>query len=465
VARKGVEWHIKGTQRFIDFAPKLKLKERTPQDVAAYFARTFTRSHLKDWQWAQRVDAVRFLYAELVRVPWSAEFPWQAWREPHLHFPEELERYAQDRRPVYGHRAPTTFEDSPQGLKAVDRFEDLFQQLRQAIRTRHYSIRTEEAYEAWVVRYLTFHQYRPPQELPEGAVAEYLDYLASVRRVAASTQNQALSALVFFYDRVLAKPLGEVGSFAKAKRPRRLPTVLSHEEMGRLFEHLDGSYRLMAGLMYGSGSRIMECLRLRVKDVDFDHDQIIIRNGKGDKDRVTILPKTYREPLRRHLVNVKALFETDRKAGIPGVYIWPALERKYPSAGSEWIWQYVFPSSQLSVDPRSNTVRRHHLDRSGLQSAIKEAARKAEIAKRVTSHTLRHTFATHLLEAGYDIRTVQELLGHKDVSTTMIYTHVLNRPGLAVRSPADLLRDKLAVDPDDRRPGEGQSPRIPRKPT
>ena len=229
----------------------------------------------------------------------------------------------------------------------------------------------------------------------------------------------------------------ELGDFVRAKGPIRLPTVLSRQEIRRMEVHLTGTYALMAGLLYGSGLRLMECVRLRVKDLDFDHRQIVVREGKGQKDRITVMPERAREPLTVHLRKVKELFESDLAAGIAGVYVWPALERKYPSAPREWIWQYVFPSVALSKDPRSNAIRRHHAHETGLQQAVRAAAAKAGITKPVSPHTLRHSFATHLLEAGQDIRTLQELLGHSDVTTTQIYTHVLNRPGLAVRSPAD----------------------------
>ena len=270
-----------------------------------------------------------------------------------------------------------------------------------------------------------------------GAVKEYLEYLATVREAAASTQNQALNALVFFYAHALKKPFGDMGGFVKAKRPQRLPEVMTRDEVEALLGQMHGVSALMAGLMYRGGLRLMECVRLRVKDIDFSRHQIMVRDGKGQKDRVTMLPERFVPPLKEHLARVKAIYEEDRSRGVPGVYMWPALARKYPKAATEWRWQYVFPAKGLSVDPRSATVRRHHISESVAQKAVKEAAFRAGISRRVSCHTLRHSFAPHLLEARYDIRTVQELLGHANVSTTMIYTHVLNRPGLSVQSPAD----------------------------
>jgi integron integrase len=266
-------------------------------------------------------------------------------------------------------------------------------------------------------------------------VAAYLEHLAVRRKVSAATQNQALNALVFLYDRVLERPLGDIGGFARARTGRRLPTVLSRSEVRGLLERMEGASRLMAALLYGTGMRLMECVRLRVMDVDFGYGQIRVRHGKGGKDRVVPLPEPLVPLLREHLEEVRGRFEADRAAGHGGVYLPEALARKYPNAPREWGWQWVFPASRLSADPRGNVLRRHHIHESALQKAVRRAALASGIAKRVSCHTLRHSFATHLLEDGYDIRTVQELLGHANLSTTMIYTHVTRKGGLGVRSP------------------------------
>jgi len=314
--------------------------------------------------------------------------------------------------------------------------QKLLDQVRDAIRLKHYSIRTEEAYVNWIKRYIFFHGVRHPAEMGAAEVEAFLTHLAVKENVAASTQNQALSALLFLYREVLHQELGPVDAL-RAKRPKRLPTVLTKEETLRLIGCLSGTHQLMAKLIYGSGIRLMECLRLHVKDLEFERRAIIVRDGKGAQDRVTVLPDSLIPLLQEHLQRVKALHQQDLARGFGSVYLPDALARKYPNADKEWSWQYVFPAGSLSPDPRSGVVRRHHLHESSLQKAIKEAARLAGIAKPVGPHTLRHCFATHLLEAHYDIRTVQELLGHKDVKTTMVYTHVLNRGGLAVRSPLD----------------------------
>lgn len=313
----------------------------------------------------------------------------------------------------------------------------LLDRVRTVMRRQHYSIRTEETYVQWIIRFIRFHKMRHPQEMDSPEIEAFLTHLALDKNVAASTQNQAFSALIFLYKQVLNQPLSAKIDALRAKTPKRLPTVLSNDEIRALLEALSGPHQLVARLLYGTGLRLMEALRLRVKDVDFEQHQIIVRAGKGDKDRVTILPDTLRQPFKQHLKGVKALYKKDLANGYGQVYLPHALERKYPNANREWGWQYVFPSHRLSVDPRSGQVRRHHLDASGLRKAIKRAARQVGIHKPIGPHTLRHSFATHLLEAGYDIRTVQELLGHKDVRTTMIYTHVLNRGGMAVRSPLD----------------------------
>jgi len=290
---------------------------------------------------------------------------------------------------------------------------------------------------AWIRRYILFHNKRHPNEMGSKEIETFLTHLAIKENVAASTQNQALSALLFLYRYVLQKDLDGPIDALRAQKPKRLPTVLTKEEVRKVISHLPGTPRLMASLLYGSGLRLMECLRLRVKDLDFAQRQIIVRDGKGQQDRVTMLPESLIAPLQEHLQRVKRLHEEDLDKGYGAVYLPDALERKYPNASREWAWQYVFPSDRLSEDPRTGIVRRHHLDESNLQKAVKEAARLAGIAKLVGPHTFRHSFATHLLQNGYDIRTVQELLGHKDVKTTMIYTHVLQRGGLAVRSPLD----------------------------
>lgn len=311
----------------------------------------------------------------------------------------------------------------------------LLQAVREAIRVRHYSIRTEQAYLDWIVRYIRFHGLTHPAQLGAEAVQAFLTHLAVDRNVAPSTQNQALNALNFLYAQVLQQPFGDLGDVVRAKRPQRLPTVLSEEEVARLLRHIDGREWLVACLLYGSGLRLLEALHLRVKDIDFEHRCLLIRDGKGAKDRVVTLADELRLPLERHLGERRTVWERDVARGMADVYLPYALARKYPDAASAWAWQFVFVARFPSRDPRSEAVRRHHLHESAIRRAIARAARAAGIARRVTCHTLRHSFATHLLERGADIRTVQEQLGHVDVKTTQIYTHVLKRGGSAVRSP------------------------------
>ena len=313
----------------------------------------------------------------------------------------------------------------------------LLDQVREAIRVRHYSVRTEEAYVGWIKRFIFFHGKRHPLEMGQQEITQFLSALAVKEHVSASTQNQALCALLFLYREVLARDIGWLEDIVRAKRPRRLPVVLTRQEVKMLLGALQDSNWIMATLLYGAGLRLLECLRLRVKDIGFDTNQIVVREGKGNKDRLTMLPAIVKAPLMSHLERVRTLYQQDLERGFGRVYLPDALRRKYPTAEKEWGWQWAFPASRVSVDPRSRERRRHHVDESVLQRAIKEAARKVGMVKPVSCHTLRHAFATHLLEDGYDIRTIQELLGHRDVSTTMIYTHVLNRGGKGVYSPID----------------------------
>ena len=315
----------------------------------------------------------------------------------------------------------------------------LLDQVHEAIRTLHYSRRTEESYVHWIRRFIFWSGKRHPATLGEAEVSAFLSHLATERNVAAATQNQALSALLFLYKHALGRDLAWMDGMVRAKRPVRLPVVLSPAEADALLAQLRGVHLLMAGLLYGAGLRLMECLRLRVKDVDFAYRQVLVRDGKGEKDRVTMLPERLVQPLHSQLGEAKRLHGIDLREGYGEVHLPYALARKYPRAGYEWCWQYVFPSTKRSVDPDGGVIRRHHIDDSVLHRALKDATRDAGITKPVSAHVLRHSFATHLLQNGYDIRTVQELLGHADVSTTMIYTHVLNKGGRGVASPLDAL--------------------------
>jgi integron integrase len=317
-----------------------------------------------------------------------------------------------------------------QGKKILD-------QVSEAIRLKHYSYRTEQTYKEWIKRYILFHNKRHPNEMGAPEIQTFLSHLATEQNVAASTQNQALSAILFLYRNVLLKPVDIPTDLIRAEKSKTLPTVLTHPEAIAVIRKMKDVPQLMTKILYGGGLRLTECLRLRVKDIDFGNHQIIVRDGKGEDDRLTVLPESLTEELQMHLQSVRLLHEKDLKAGYGEVYLPYAIGRKYPKAAREWTWQYLFPALSRSTDPISKKTMRHHADPSVLQKAIRQAAKAAGIDKQVSPHTFRHSFATHLLQNGYDIRTVQELLGHKDVKTTMIYTHVLQRGGLAVKSPLD----------------------------
>jgi len=428
-------WYVIRAERYIKAVPDKKLTAHQPADVQASLQELGRDGKLNAWQFCQAVDAIQNLF-RMLEVPWLDQVDWDHWRDCAPSLAPDHPTLARERPLSESLEPEACCKSSP--LAAVKReHAQVLARLITEIRRRGHSIRTEQAYAAWVARYIAFAGNRDPEQLGAEAVAAFLEHLAVKRNVAASTQNQALNALVFLYNEVLKQPLEQIGNFARAKRPRRLPVVLSRGEVSALLGQLQGTQHLMASLLYGAGMRLMDCIRLRVQDLDFAYRQITVRDGKGGKDRVVPMPVALVESLQTHLERVRIQHQEDLKNGFGEVYLPGALARKYRNAPKEWGWQYVFPSSRLSVDPRSGKTRRHHVHENALQRAVKRAAQAAGLSKKVNCHALRHSFATHLLESGYDIRTVQELLGHADVSTTMIYTHVLNRGGKGVVSPLD----------------------------
>lgn len=399
-----LKWYFIWARRFAAYLSGRSVHLASREDAEGFLSMLASSPGIAPWQVEQATDALTILLGSVFGQAW-------AWT---IRIP-----------------APPPPPDVPLPIG-----DDPVERLRYAIRCRRYSVRTEDSYVFWVNRFLAFCR-DGGIEQDADAVRAFLERLVIAEQMSSSSQSQALNALVFHFKHVVGSPFGNLGEFRRSKRPRKLPVVLSREEVRRLLDTVDTQYRLPAALLYGGGLRLMEALRLRVKDIDLDRRQISVRDGKGQKDRVTVLPERWRERLAAHLVEVRKIHGRDLELGYAGTTFWPALERKYPGAPREWAWQYVFPATRLYVDPATGKTRRHHIHESALQRAVRFAARKADIAKPVGCHTLRHCFATHLLESGADIRTVQELLGHSDVSTTMLYTHVLNRPGLAVRSPED----------------------------
>lgn len=425
-------WHVIRAEQYAATLRNKDLADSTPEDVTQYLQAAGTRSDIADWQFRQVVNALQVLLGDVLELEWAQSFDWSYWRDS----AQKLEK----NHPTTARQAAPKEPDSAPTEKRKGTDEDLLEQVKAEIRRRAYSIRTEDSYLQWIQRFRAASRNRSLRDLGAPEVKTFLEQLVVRGNVAASTQSQALSALVFLYREVLKQPL-ELGELKRPKKPKRLPVVLTRHEVHALLGELDQTRWLMASLLYGAGMRLMEAIRLRIKDVDFGYRQIVVRSAKGAKDRVVPLPEATARPIDQHLHRVREMFEADRRKGFGEVYLPDALEQKYPNANREWGWQYVFPSGRLSVDPRTGVVRRHHLHENNLQHAVKSAARSAGIAKKVNCHSLRHSFATHLLEDGYDIRTVQELLGHADVSTTMIYTHVLNKGGRAVRSPLDMPPD------------------------
>lgn len=442
VKEPALRWHVLRAEQYLKAFPDKRLAEHSAGDVTGYFESVGRIGGIADWQFEQIVDAIQNLLLT-AGVATVDEVDWAYWRDSARALPSDHPTIARgggspNAEPVSGAR----FKEKRNRASALDAVRkehaQLLERMAAEIRRRRYSIRTEQVYDSWVCRFILFCDNRAPGDVGSDRIVAFLEDLAVRGQVAASTQNQALNALVFLYKQVLGKTLDELSDFARAKRPKRLPVVLERAEVVQLLERLEDTQHLMAALLYGTGMRLMECVRLRVQDVDFHYHQVLVRNGKGQKDRVVPLPKRLEQPLREQLEKARALHGEDLEQGFGEVFLPDALARKWPNASKEWIWQYVFPSGRLSVDPRSGKTRRHHIHENGLQKAVKAAAQKAGIMKKVNCHCLRHSFATHLLASGYDIRTVQELLGHADVSTTMIYTHVLNRGGQGgVLSPLD----------------------------
>ena len=432
------KWYLHWVKQFARYLNNTPLQNCSATDVKNFLDNLLKGSNIEVWQIEQARDALRLLCREYLKLPWAkspSPIPSPS-RGKSMPVCISSRNDGMSAGSIYpeGHRHELPLQSAPEGGLSL---EQIFKKLQTEIRYLHYSIRTEQTYVQWVRRFLYFHRTKSIEDLSAGDVKVFLEYLAVKKQVSAATQNQALNAIVFLFGHVLKKEMGEIGEFTRAKQPIRLPVVLAREEVDRLINELRGIYALMAGLLYGSGLRLMECVRLRVKDVDFAQNQIIVRDGKGQKDRITMLPKRFHEALKKQIEIVKELHDEDIAKGSGDVWLWPSLELKYKNSAKEFMWQYVFPASNLSVDPRNSRVRRHHINENSLQKEIKKTCQSLRINKKVSCHTLRHSFATHLLEGGYDIRTVQELLGHSDVSTTMIYTHVLTTPGLAVRSPVD----------------------------
>ncbi len=445
IKRESARWYVRHAERYIKSMPNVRLAEHSAHDVENYLRAKDSQARLQDWQYKQIVISLKILFVDMVKTAWAKQFPWDEYIEHAESLPNSHATVARDYQEV-------DLESITQGLlekteKNSGLFKKVFtqhplhiQNLIKHIRIKHYSIRTEQSYLGWLLRYINYHSMKDPKTLSEPEIAQFLEYLVFKRKVSSSTQSQALNALIFFYKIVLNIELSDSIVFARSKKPKRLPVVLSMGEIKKLLNNIKHPTQyLMANLLYGCGMRLMECVRLRIQDVDFDYHQILVRQAKGGKDRVVPIPKKLLMLLKDHIENVKDLHNEDLKEGYGSVYMPDALGRKYPNAAKEFRWQYVFPSSTISKDPRSKAIRRHHVHERGLQRQIKKSSEEMGITKKVSSHTLRHSFATHLLENGYDIRTVQELLGHADVSTTMIYTHVLNKPGVTVTSPLDML--------------------------
>jgi len=414
---KHYRWYKNWCQQFIKFMGVTPLLECEPKHVSAFLNNLRDNPSIKDWQSEQARSALWCLFHEQLKISWAVKGRSGA------------------SQPVINPKRP-----APPPLSESHRAT--LKKLRSTLLGRQYAKRTVESYLDWATRFLAYFPNRQIADLDAQAVKIYLTLLAEEHKVAVNTQKQALNALVFLFQESEGRTLGDFSDFARARKPIKVPTVLTRDETNALLRQLAYPISLMANLLYGSGLRLLEVIRLRIMDVDFAQNQIVVRDGKGRKDRITMLPEICREPLKAQIAEARTIHADDLGRNYGEVWLPNALAKKFPGAARDWRWQYVFPASRVSVDPESGKIRRHHFDESAVQKAVRDAARRIGLSKPVTPHTLRHSFATHLLESGYDIRTVQELLGHSDVSTTMIYTHVLNKPGLAVKSPVDHVKER-----------------------
>ena len=445
VKKGAAKWYVRYAENYIKAHKNKRLSTHDPHDVESYLKNKGRSLRLEDWQFQQIIIALKILFVEMVQPEWAKTFPWSEWEAQAESLSDGHTTVSRDyasEKSSYVSKSMAVKSDNNNGLfkQIFARYPMYLEKLVKSIRIKNYSVRTEKVYLDWLCRYIRFHSMKDPATLTEKDISQFLEFLVIKRRVSSSTQSQALNALVYFYKAVLKQELSSNIEFARSKKPKRLPVVLSKNEIILLFSHINHpTQQLMVNLLYGCGMRLMECVRLRILDMDFDYQQILVRNAKGKKDRVVPIPQKLTAELKHQIEKVKVLHDEDIAEGFGSVYIPDALLRKYPNAENELRWQYVFPSTKISTDPRSGKVRRHHIHENGLQKYIKKAAEDTGITKKVNCHALRHSFATHLLENGYDIRTVQELLGHADVSTTMIYTHVLNKPGVTVTSPLDML--------------------------
>ena len=430
-------WYQKHVEAFIQFAPKVRLLNRNPEHTEQWLTQIGRNTELPDWKFRQRVDALRLLFCHRLKLPWANDFDWSYWSSGAMRLEADHATTARTYEMI------DEAVDNPENYLG-NTYPEIYRRFLVAIRIPDYAINTEKSYLGWINRFLHFHLKLHPDQLSEPEVASFLEHLVIKRNVAKATQAQALNAIVFFFARVIESPLGEIGSYKQSTRPQRIPTVLSQNEMTSLLSSLSGLNGLMVKLMYGTGMRVMECVRLRILDLDFPYQQIIVRDAKGKKDRGVPIPEKLACSLQEQILSVKSQHEEDLSAGFGSVFMPTALGRKYPNAEKELRWQYLFPASRIAQDPRTGVMRRHHIHQSALQRVIKRAASQVDIMKRVTSHTMRHSFATHLLESGVDIRTVQALLGHADVSTTMIYTHIVGRGGQGVKSPLDILQTNIS---------------------